>query len=171
MPASRPEAQCLQAVARRTVTLASLLGLLLGVGMALAADPVPKLFNPSREVLSALRSVYPIVILTQPVNALAFVLDGVLYGAGGFAYAAKVSRTAVSHSAGVTLTGGCAPQAMPVCAVPAMACMLLSQAAGSADARLVSVWLGLTVLMLMRSLTILLPWRLGRGPFKEMRLH
>ena len=88
---------CVQVVARRTVSLAGILGLILGVGMALTSDVVPRLFNPSADVLAALRPVYPFIILTQPLNALAFVLDGVLYGANGFAYAARVSTSSPAH--------------------------------------------------------------------------
>ena len=57
-------------------------------------------------------------------------------------------------------------QAMAVCAVPAAGCMLLGLAApGSPDLELGAVWLGLTVLMAMRSITIYIPWRLRRAPF------
>ena len=84
-------------MARRTVTLAGLLGLALGVGLALGTDAVPQLFHPSREVLGALRSVWPFVVLTQPLNALAFVLDGVVYGLPrGFAFAARVRLAVVA---------------------------------------------------------------------------
>ena len=81
----------MQMVARRTVTLAGLLGLGLAGVLALVSDPLPQLFNPSPGVMAAIRPIYPFVILTQPLNALAFVWDGVLYGAGGFPYAATVS--------------------------------------------------------------------------------
>lgn len=58
-------------------------------------------------------------------------------------------------------------QAMAVCAVPAAGCMLLGLLAPAApDLELGAVWLGLTVLMSMRSLTIYLPWRLHRPPFE-----
>lgn len=36
------------------------------------------------QVLLLLRRLMLIVAATQPINALAFTLDGVLYGAGGF---------------------------------------------------------------------------------------
>jgi hypothetical protein len=55
---------------------------------------------------------------------------------------------------------------MAVCAVPAAGCMLLGLLAPAApDLELGAVWLGLTVLMSMRSLTIYLPWRAHRPPF------
>ena len=46
--------------------------------------------------------------------------------------------------------------------------MLLPQAAVGPDGRLAAVWTGLTVLMIMRTLTIWLPWRLKRGPFYSL---
>ena len=55
-----------------------------------------------------------------------------------------------------------------MCAAPAVACMLLPQAAVGPDGRLAAVWTGLTVLMVMRTLTIWLPWRLKRGPFYSL---
>ena len=79
-----------QMVARRTVSLAGLLGLGLAGVLAVVADPLPQLFNPSQGVMAAIRPIYPFVVLTQPLNALAFVWDGVLYGTGGFPYAATV---------------------------------------------------------------------------------
>ena len=80
----------MQMVARRTVTLAGLLGLGLAGVLAILADPLPQLFNPSQSVMAAIRPIFGFVIVTQPLNALAFVWDGVLYGAGGFPYAATV---------------------------------------------------------------------------------
>lgn len=44
------------------------------VAMAFTADPA---------VLAVLAGFYPWVFATQPVNALAFVWDGILYGANG----------------------------------------------------------------------------------------
>ena len=46
--------------------------------------------------------------------------------------------------------------------------MLLPQAVVGPDGRLAAVWTGLTVLMIMRTLTIWLPWRLKRGPFYSL---
>lgn len=64
-----------------------------------------------------------------------------------------------------------AVQAMAVCAAPAMGCMLLGLAIpGMPDLELGAVWLGLTVLMSMRSITIYLPWRLRRSPFEKVFL-
>lgn len=58
---------------------------------------------------------------------------------------------------------------MAVCATPAVGCMLLALLApGAPDLELGAVWLGLTVLMTMRSITIYIPWKLQRSPFDKL---
>lgn len=77
-------------VAERTLQLGAGLGVSLAVGLALASGTLPRVFTSDPAVISAVGNIFPWVILSQPINALAFVWDGVLYGAGGFEYAAKV---------------------------------------------------------------------------------
>lgn len=61
---------------------------------------------------------------------------------------------------------------MAVCAAPAVGCMLMALSApGRPDMELNAVWLGLTVLMAMRSLTIYIPYKLHRSPFDKVFLH
>lgn len=91
-------------------------------------------------------------VLTQPVNALAFLADGILYGVGGFGYAAL---------------------AMVLACIPAAAAMLAgSQLAASGpaalDGQLQAVWAGLAVLMALRFATIYLPLQLRRWPFDRL---
>jgi Na+-driven multidrug efflux pump len=64
--------------------MASLLGCLLGLLLGLGRDAIPAAFTQDAAVLALVGSTLPFVIATQPVNALAFVWDGVLFGAGGF---------------------------------------------------------------------------------------
>ena len=47
----------------------------------------------------------PLVAATQPLNALAFVLDGVLYGVGGFKYASAVMAICAAPALGVMFLG------------------------------------------------------------------
>lgn len=86
---------------------------------------------------------------TQVLNALAFVADGVLYGVGGYAYAAGAMALSASAAVATMLVG--------------------SQLATSASAQLGAVWAGLGVLMAMRFLTIGVPFWAGRGPFQQLR--
>ena len=103
-------------------------------------------------VLLMIWQVYPWIVLTQPVTALAFVLDGARYGAGGFEYAAKATAL------------GAAP--------PAILCMLLGlQVLPQPELALSAVWLGLTVLMAMRAATIYVPYYLKRTPFDKLQVE
>ena len=94
----------------------------------------------------------PVVALTQPLNALAFVMDGCIYGVQGFAHAAR---------------------AMLAACLPAGALMLATASAAgashSADLQLGGVWAGLATLMAMRFATLYLPLRTGAPPFDELR--
>jgi Na+-driven multidrug efflux pump len=71
-------------VVERCVAMASLLGCLLALLLGLGRDAIPAAFTGDAAVLALVGSTIPFVIATQPVNALAFVWDGVLFGAGGF---------------------------------------------------------------------------------------
>ncbi|XP_024983317.1 protein DETOXIFICATION 42 [Cynara cardunculus var. scolymus] len=76
------------ATASRVLQLGLLLGvalaILLGVGLQLGA----RLFTKDTGVLHLISIGIPFVAATQPINALAFVFDGVNFGASDFAYAA-----------------------------------------------------------------------------------
>ncbi|MED6201439.1 hypothetical protein PIB30_094987 [Stylosanthes scabra] len=76
------------AAATRTLQMGFVLGvalsLLVGIGMYFGA-PV---FSKSIPVLHQIRLGLPFVAATQPINTLAFVFDGVNYGASDFAYSA-----------------------------------------------------------------------------------
>lgn len=135
-----------QLIASRVLSWGFSLGLVLALALAASQNVLPALFTSDPAVLTSVSAIYPWVILTQPINALAFVWDGVLYGVNGFKYAAK---------------------AMTVCAAPAASAMLLGLrfAGQSLDAELTAVWLGLSILMVMRCVTIYLPYRLQRKPF------
>lgn len=86
--------------------------------------------------------------MTQPITALAFVWDGVLYGVKGFTYAAK---------------------AMITCAVPSVGVMVLALLApGNSEMQLNFIWAGLALVMIMRTLTIYVPYRNRAAPFEAL---
>jgi Na+-driven multidrug efflux pump len=146
-PAARVRAR---AVALRVPTLALVLGA--GLAAALAATfslfPVARLFTRDTAVAALLAPLLKIVAATQPVNAVAFALDGVAYGCGARGYAAAT---------GVMAAGS----------APALALMALGGfVAGSGPAgALVFVWAGLAALMLVRAGGLLLPLLMRRPPF------
>lgn len=76
------------ATASRVLQLGLVLGvalsILLGVGLHFGA----RLFTKEASVLNLISMGIPFVAGTQPINALAFVFDGVNFGASDFAYAA-----------------------------------------------------------------------------------
>ena len=92
---------------------------------------------------------------TQPVNALAFLADGVLYGVGGFGYAALAMVAAVLPAGGVMLLGSRWAASLP--------------AGAAADVQLAAVWVGLALLMLLRWATVWLPLMLRAPPFDQLQ--
>ncbi|KAK9837240.1 hypothetical protein WJX81_001184 [Elliptochloris bilobata] len=142
-----------RAVVARTAQLSGALGFALLGGLGACHGLLPRLFSSDPAVLAAAQSIVPWVILSQPVTSLAFTLDGVLYGVGGFAYAART---------------------MGLCAAPAVACMLLGGGLLSgggtptADAELAAVWAGLVTLMAARALAIAIPYWARRPPFGRL---
>ena len=88
------------------------------------------------------------VVLTQPITALAFVWDGILYGVKGFTFAA---------------------QAMVACAAPSAAVMLLAlRSQGNPEMQINLIWAGLALVMSLRTLTIYLPFRARTYPFQDL---
>lgn len=71
-------------VVDRCVIMATLLGCLLALLLGCGRYYIPTLFTSDSAVLALVAATIPFVVATQPVNALAFVWDGVLFGAGGF---------------------------------------------------------------------------------------
>ncbi|KAL4458004.1 hypothetical protein ABPG75_012869 [Micractinium tetrahymenae] len=141
------------AIVQHTMRMALGLGLLLAVGLALGRGGIAAAFSRDPAVLGALGLVMPAVILTQPLNSLAFLMDGVLYGAGGFQYAA------------VAMVAACLPAAAVM-----LAATKLAGASGVAlapqDVQLLGVWAGLGLLMFGRFATIYLPLRQRKPPFE-----
>jgi putative MATE family efflux protein len=142
-------------VSRRILNLSIKLGLTLAAGLTIGTVvlPLTSVFSSDPAVLAVLTFLMPIVISLQPVNALAFTMDGLLYGVNGFAYAAK---------------------AMTLSAIPAIATMVVGMrffvGSGAAPAAapvavLLVVWAGLAVVMVARFLTIFIPYTLRKKPF------
>lgn len=117
------------------------LGCMLTITLMLASLAAPRdLFTSNEDVLAALYSVMPMVIGSQVVNSIAFVLDGIVYGCGrdGFVYAAKSMFFAAIPSIGAMFIG------LYYCLQNGLEPIHILQ----------FVWAGLLVLMLSRSLTM-----------------
>jgi len=103
-----------------------------------------KVFSTDADVLDVIKGLIPFVALTQPINSLAFVFDGLHYGAADLGYAAY-SMIAVSVPSAVFL-------------------FILPQIWG-----LMAVWLGLTLVMTLRMGAGF--WRVGTatGPWAFLK--
>jgi Na+-driven multidrug efflux pump len=82
---------------RRMVEWGVLAGLVLGGGVALLRPALAPLFSDDQAVVDLNRQVLWVVAILQPLNAVVFVLEGVLIGAGDlrFLAGAMVSSFAV----------------------------------------------------------------------------
>ncbi len=56
------------------------LGFVLAAALLLGRDVLPSMFSKDLAVCTAIASLLPAAALSQPLNCLAFVMDGVLYG-------------------------------------------------------------------------------------------
>src|SRR5690625_333815 len=127
-------------VADRLLVLAVLVGVGLLSVFWLSRNLLGPAFTDDPAVTAGLLRIFPFVMLMQPLNAVVFVLDGILMGLEDFRYLAF---------------------AMIASAVTAVLFLLLVQPLGLG---LAGVWWGLTVLMAVRLLTTGLRWRKLRRP-------
>jgi hypothetical protein len=92
-------------VVATAITLALSLGVLLSLILGGTMHLLPLLFTQDPAVRQLAQQLMPIVAFTQPLNALAFVMDGVLYGAGGFKYASGVMLLCATPSLALMFAG------------------------------------------------------------------
>ena len=98
-------------VANRLLALGFMTGIALSVVVFVSAPLVGAIFGAEPEVDEALRSIYPFVIVLQPLTALVYVWDGVGIGASAFRYLAAsmvvagVATIVTLALVGDTLTG------------------------------------------------------------------
>jgi len=98
-----------RAMSRRMLELGVLIGVVFGLVVVALRGVLPHLFSNDRAVIALGSFLLWYVAALQPLNAVVFVLDGVLIGAGDLAYLAWAMLGAVSvfaAAAGVVLAGG-----------------------------------------------------------------
>lgn len=122
-----------RALCNRLLTLGLLVGIGLAVTLAALSPWLPKLFSQDPEVIKVVYAVFAFVVLSQPLNALVFVFDGIFMGYEDFAYIAV---------------------AMIISAVAGCLVLLLVQ---PLNFGYIGVWWGLVIFMLVRFLTM--AWR------------
>lgn len=86
-------------VAQRSLTWALRLGCTLAAGLLVSRTYIPHIFSAETPMYGLAVQVLWWVALLQPVNALAFVWDGILFGVNGFKYV----RILACHVAGLSL--------------------------------------------------------------------
>ena len=131
-------------IVRRTLALGLASGFANAIVLATLSRPLVAVFSADTAVLSAAAQVWPFVVLSQPLNTLAFVADGLLFGASDFRWCALMSVVA---------------------AVPALAAMRF---AASTQGGLPCIWSGLAVFMGLRSLLGFARVWSKRGPWKKV---
>jgi putative MATE family efflux protein len=113
-------------VARRMLEWGLLIGVLVGIGLAATRTLIVPLFTADPRVRALASEVLLVVAVMQPMNALVFVLDGILLGAGDAAYLA------------LAMVGALVAFALAAAAVVVL------------DGGLLAVWAAITVLMAAR---------------------
>lgn len=132
------------ATASRVLQVALVLGLVLSLILVVALQFVPRLFTTDINVLHLIGVGIPFVAVTQPINALAFVFDGINYGASDFAYSAY---------------------SMVLVALISLSCLyILSSSFG-----FIGIWVALCIYMSLRAFAGF--WRIGTGmgPWRFLR--
>jgi putative MATE family efflux protein len=112
-------------------------GVVVGVAVALAREPLARVFTTDPEVVALTGFLLLLVAALQPVNGLVFVLDGLLIGAGDQRYLARAMVAALAVYAPVAL------------------------AVGALGWGIGWLWVALGVLMLARLAGLLARWRTG----------
>lgn len=132
------------ATASRVLQMGLVLGLvlafILGTGLHFGA----RIFTKDAEVLRLIQIGIPFVAVTQPLNSLAFVFDGVNFGASDFAYSAF---------------------SMVVVAVLSIICLLILSSTGG----FIGIWVALTIYMGLRAFAGFLRIGTGSGPWEFLR--
>ncbi|XP_057458640.1 protein DETOXIFICATION 43-like [Lotus japonicus] len=134
------------AAATRTLQMGFVLGVGLSVAVGIGFYFGAGVFSKNADVVNLIRIGMPFVAATQPINSLAFVFDGVNYGASDFAYAAYslVSVSVVSIAIEFVLYR---------------------------SKQFVGLWIALSIYMVLRMVVGI--WRMGTGtgPWRYLRGH
>ncbi|MGI9597758.1 MAG: MATE family efflux transporter [Acidimicrobiales bacterium] len=124
--------------ARRMIELDVGLGVVAAVGLFLVRDPLAALFSNDPEVVAATAFVLIWVAVAQPLNGYVFALDGILIGAGDLSYLGRTMAATALIFAG-------------------LGTWLIRS-----DGGLGLLWALITLLMVMRALTLWHRWRSDR---------
>ncbi|KAG4916941.1 hypothetical protein JHK84_054457 [Glycine max] len=123
---------------------------ILGIGLHFGA----KIFTQDANVLHLIQIGITFVVVTQPLNSLAFVFYGVNFGASDFAYSA-FSMVRLLHYG----------NSQVVVAILSIICLLILSSAGG----FIGIWVALTIYMGLRAFASFLRIGMGSGPWEFLR--
>ncbi|XP_049389329.1 protein DETOXIFICATION 42-like isoform X2 [Solanum stenotomum] len=132
------------ATASRVLQLGVVLGLVLALVLGIGLHYGARVFTKDANVLNLIGIGIPFVAATQPINCLAFVFDGVNFGASDFAYSAYSMLTVALFSI--------------------IFLLILSSSYGY-----IGIWVALTIYMSLRALAGFGRIGTGTGPWKFLR--
>ncbi|KAG7576485.1 Multi antimicrobial extrusion protein [Arabidopsis thaliana x Arabidopsis arenosa] len=132
------------AVASRVLQMGFVLGLGLSVFVGLGLYFGSGIFSKDPAVIHLMTIGIPFIAATQPINSLAFVLDGVNFGASDFAYTAY------------SMVG--------VAAISIGAVIYMAKTNG-----FIGIWIALTIYMGLRAITGIARMATGTGPWRFLR--
>lgn len=75
--------------ARRMIELDVVFGIVAGLGIVVARQPIAELFSTDPDVVAVTAFILLFVAAQQPINSIVFALDGILIGAGDLTYLAQ----------------------------------------------------------------------------------
>ena len=136
---ARADAPAVRAVMRRTLAFGLAAGVLTALGLASAPTALCRLFTTDAAALAAAAAVWPLVVCTQPLNTLAFAVDGLIFGAQDFTFCA------------LGMAGVSAAAMLPMALAPRFG--------------LRAVWVGLGTFMGLRAAVYLARIQSARGPW------
>lgn len=140
---ARADAPAVRAVMRRTLAFGAAAGVLTALGLAAAPTALCRLFTTDAAALAAAAAVWPLVVGTQPLNTLAFAVDGLIFGASDFTFCAL-------GMAGVSMVA-----VLPMALAPRFG--------------LRAVWVGLGTFMGLRAAVYLARIQSARGPWALLK--
>ena len=97
-------AEVARRLSRRMLVWGTAWGFLLATVFWLLRDTLPAWFTPDRSVVLMAASLMPIVALSQPLNSLVFVLDGIMIGAADFNFLALAMTGAAAVTCVLLIT-------------------------------------------------------------------
>lgn len=130
-------------VSNRLLQLGLAVGVTLALALAAVSPWIPSVFNADVKVESAVWEILPLAIGLLPLNAVVYVLDGILVGASDFKWMAKAMFFTAVAAAGLLF------------------------AVEPLDAGLLGVWIALAMLMSGRLGTLLWRYNSQNGPLPD----